>query len=387
MERASKMVPRADIFAQSGVQFMDLNSLNQLLAWKAHAPAILEAADTLLFMPDFFHWCLCGAKKSEFTAASTSQFVHPEKRNWSLSLLERLGLPTHFLPKIVFPGTTLGTIRKSLAERLGLASVKVVTPPAHDTASAVAGIPTRNTGNANWAFISSGTWSVMGIEINKAVLSPRALEMNMANEGGIDGKYNLLKNIMGLWLVQQCRRSFATAGRQYNYAQLVQIAGKAKSLRSLINPDESRFLNPPNMPNAIKEFCRETKQPVPRTDGAVVRCAYESLALKYSETLGSIEELTGEHIEIIHIVGGGSRNLVLNQFVADACQRTVVTGPVEATTMGNLLTQVRASGEIGSLIEMRGVIRNSSHQKRYDPSPTGAWTEAVGRFTELRMKN
>jgi len=381
LARTFKQVPRAEIFSQTGLQFMELNSLYQLLAWKEHSPAILDAADTLLFMPDFLHWAMCGAKKAEFTIASTSQFVHPLKRNWSLPLLKQLGLPTHFLPKIVPPGTNLGRFRQSLAERTGLTRVKVVAPPSHDTASAVAGVPTANTGRANWAYISSGTWSLMGVEVQKAALSPRALELNMTNEGGIDGTYRLLKNIMGLWLVQQCKRSFDAAGKKYDYAQLAALAAKAKPLRSIVNLNDPRFLNPPDMPKAIQDFCRETKQPVPKTEAELVRCAYESLALKYREVLGSLEELTGEQIEVIHIVGGGSQSQLLNQFAADACQRPVVTGPVEATAMGNLLTQIRADGELGSLVEMREVVRASSTVQRYEPA---AWSEAADRFEELK---
>ena len=383
LERTFKKVPRAEIFAQSGLQFMELNSLYQLLAWKQHSPAILDAADTLLFTPDFLHWAMCGVKRAEFTIASTSQFVHPLKRNWSLPLLKKLGLPTHFLPKIVPPGTTLGKFRKSLAGRTGLTGVKVVAPPSHDTASAVAGVPTADTGKANWAYISSGTWSLMGVEVQKAVLTPRALELNMTNEGGIDGTYRLLKNIMGLWLVQQCKRSFDAAGRKYDYAELAALAAKAKPFRSIVNLNDSRFLNPQDMPKAIQEFCRETKQPVPKTEGELVRCAYESLALKYRETLGSLEELTGEKVEVIHIVGGGSQSRILNQFAADACQRPVVTGPVEATAMGNLLTQVKADGELTSLAEMREVVRASSEVQRYEPA---AWNAAADRFAELRRR-
>ncbi len=274
-------------------------------------------------------------------------------------------------------------IRKSLADRTGLAGVKVVAPPSHDTASAVAGVPTASTGRANWAYISSGTWSLMGVEVNKAVLSPRALELNMTNEGGIDGTYRLLKNIMGLWLVQQCKKSFDAAGRKHDYGQLAALAGKSKPFRSIVNLNEPRFLNPPDMPKAIQEFCRETKQPVPKTDGELIRCCYESLALKYREVLGSLEELVGNKIEAIHIVGGGSQSRLLNQFTADACQRPVVTGPVEATAMGNLLTQIRADGELGSLAEMRDVVRASSSVQHYEPA---AWNAAADRFAELRHR-
>lgn len=371
LERTFRKVSRAEIFKQTGLQFLELNSLYQLLAWQQQSPAILEAADTLLFMPDFLHWAMCGAKRAEFTIASTSQCVHPLKRDWSRPLLKKLGLPTHFLPKIVPPGTTLGKFRKSLAERTGLVNVKVVAPPSHDTASAVVGVPTANTGRANWAYISSGTWSLMGVEVQQAVLTPRALELNMTNEGGVDGTARLLKNIMGLWLVQQCKRSFDAAGRNYDYGQLAGLAAKAKPHRSSLNLNDPRFLNPPDMPKAIQEFCRESKQPVPKTAGELVRCCYESLALKYREVLGSLESLTSEKIKVIHIVGGGSQNKFLSQLAADACQRPVITGPVEATAMGNLLTQIRADGELASLAEMREIVRASSLVQRYEPAARG----------------
>ena len=383
MKQAFKKVPRAEIFAQSGLQFLEFNTLYQLLAWQKQTPEILDAAHTLLFMPDFLHWCLCGAKKTEFTIASTSQFLHPIGRNWSLPLLEKFGLPVHFLPKIVSPGTELGTVRKSLAERTNLTGVTVVAPPSHDTASAVAGVPTASTGRTNWAYISSGTWSLMGVEAKQAVLSRRALELNMTNEGGIDNTYRLLKNIMGLWLVQQCKRSFEVAGRIYDYSQLAQVMTQAKPFRSLVDPNDPRFLNPPDMPRAIQKFCRETRQPIPKTDGELIRCCYESLALKYRETLGSLEETTGNTMEVVHIVGGGSQNKLLNQFTADACQRPVLAGPVEATAMGNLLTQVRASGELGSLSEMREVVQKSSAVMRYEPASVPAWNEATQRFALL----
>ncbi len=387
LDRAYKKVPRDEIFEQSGNQFVELNSLYQLLAWQERSPSILDEAHSLLFIPDFMHWCLCGARNAEFTVASTSQFIHPLKRKWSLPLLHKFGLPTHFLPNIVAPGTELGPVRSSLAQRSGLSGAKVVVPPSHDTASAVAAVPTNNTGKVNWAYVSSGTWSIMGVEVRKPVLASRTLELNFSNEGGLDGTYRLLQNLLGLWVVQQCKRSFDTHGRKYDYLQLSTLAAEARPWRSLINLNDPRFLNPFDMPKAIQEFCRETKQPVPRTDGELVRCAYESLALKYRQVIGSLEELTDVSIEVIHIVGGGSQNQVLNQLAADACQRPVVAGPVEATALGNLLTQVRASGELGSLAELREAVRKSSAVHRYDPKPTAAWAEAAGRLAEYRQKN
>lgn len=372
LKRAFKQVPRAEIFAQSGLQFLEFNSLYQLLAWQRHAPELLDAAETLLFIPDFLHWAMCDVKRAEFTIASTSQFVHPHRRDWSLPLLKKFGLPTHFLPKIVPPGTTLGRVRKSLAAATGLAGVKVVTPPSHDTASAVAGVPTAHTGAANWAYLSSGTWSLLGAEVSDPVLSRRALELNLTNEGGIDGTYRLLKNIMGLWLVQQCRRAFAAAGKNYDYDQLAKLAARARPMRSFVDANDPRFLNPPHMPRAIQDFCRETHQPVPQRVGELVRCCYDSLALKYRDTLAALEELTATPCEIIHIVGGGAQSELLNQLTADACQRPVLAGPVEATALGNLLTQVRADGELESLAEMRAVVRASSPVKHYAPRPTAS---------------
>jgi rhamnulokinase len=367
LERSFAKVPQREIFAQTGLQFMELNSLYQLLAWKEHCPAILNAADTLLFTPDFIHWALCGAKQAEFTIASTSQCLHPAKRDWARPLLKRFGLPTHFLPKIVLPGTLLGKIRESLGERTGLKNVRVTAPPSHDTASAVAGVPTANTGRPNWAYLSSGTWSLLGVEVNQAKLSPRALELNMTNEGGIDGTYRLLKNIVGLWIVQQCKRSFDAAGRVYEYAQLDQMAAKAKPAQALINVDDPRFVNPVDMPKAIRECFRDTRQPIPKTEGDLIRCVYESLALKYSQTLCALQELTGERIEAIHVVGGGSQSNILNQFTADACHRPVIAGPVEATAMGNLLTQARADGELDSLAQMREIVRASCKPQEFAP--------------------
>jgi rhamnulokinase len=386
MEKTFKQVPRAEIFSQTGLQFMQLNTLFQLLALKRDHPDLLEAADRLLFMPDFFHWCLCGSRVVEFTIASTSQCLHPTQRNWAAGLLKKLGLPMRIFPKIVPPGTDLGLLRSSVAERAGLTHVKVIAPPTHDTAAAVAGVPTANTGKSNWAYLSSGTWSLMGAEVQKASLSDRTMEYNLTNEGGIDGTYRLLKNIMGLWLIQQCKRSFDARGKTYTYPELENLAAKTPPLRSLVDPDDTRFLNPPDMPKAIQEFCRETKQPVPKTEGQLVRCATDSLALKYKIVHGWLEELTGNTIDVIHIVGGGSKNLLLNQMTANACQRPVSAGPIEATALGNLLVQVRASGEVGSLAEMREVIRNSSDMRQYEPANPTVWEEAISRFHALRQR-
>ena len=240
-----------------------------------------------------------------------------------------------------------------------------------------------------WAYLSSGTWSLMGLELDKAQLSQRVLEFNLTNEGGVDGTYRLLKNITGLWLVHQCKRSFEAAGRKLEYAELVRLAHEARPLRSLIDPDDSQFLNPPDMPAAIQDFCRESGQPVPETKGALIRCALESIALKYQTVLGWLEEVGDKRVDVIHIVGGGSRNTLLNQFAADACNRAVVAGPVEATVLGNVLVQARSCSEIGSLGDLRTIVRKSSKLQTFEPrrATFHVWEEARNRFAELLQQS
>lgn len=385
-QRAFARVPREEIFASTGLQFMEINTLYQLLAHQKNNPELLAAAETLLLMPDFLHFCLSGARVSEFTIATTSQCVNPKKRAWDTGLLEKFGLPTKIFPDIVPPGTRIGQLRPMLAERTGLGPIAVVVPAAHDTGSAVAAVPTTNTGKANWAYLSSGTWSLLGVELQDALLSPRVLELNITNEGGVDGTYRLLKNIMGLWLVQQCRRSFIEKGKEISYEQLAQLASEAPAFRSLVNPNNDQFLNPPDMPTAIQDFCRQTGQPVPETEGQFARCIFESLALTYADVLEGLEGLTGTKIEAVHVVGGGSRNKVLNQFTANACGRPVIAGPVEATVFGNLLVQARSHGEISTLADIRAAVRASSEVTQCDPESGSAWQDARGRFAKLRER-
>ena len=381
LEQALQKVPRSEVFAASGLQFMEINTLYQLLALKKQSPEVLDAADRLLMIPDFINWCLSGAKVAEFTNATTTQCLHPTKRQWSSDMLQRFDLPAKIFPEIVSPGTRLGPLRPIVASATGLEKVSVIAPATHDTASAVAAIPAASA-RQNWAYISSGTWSLVGIESPEAQLSPRVLDLNFTNEGGVDGTYRLLKNVTGLWLVQQCRKSFAMRGADFTYSDLAQLAEAAPALCSLIDPDDARFLNPPDMPRAIQDYCAATAQPVPQSEGALIRCVLESLALKYQVVLGWLEELTGEKIEVIHIVGGGSRNDLLNQFTANATARPVLAGPVEATALGNLLMQMRATGECGSLSEMRDIVRKSSELRRFEPKPASLvqWEEARGKF-------
>jgi rhamnulokinase len=383
LPRAFAKVPREEIFGATGLQFMEINTLFQLLALQKNSPEILAAAETLLMMPDFMNFCLSGARVSEFTIATTSQCVNPKKRAWATDLLQKFGLPARIFPEIVPPGTRVGTLRRALGERTGLGAVNVVAPAAHDTGSAVAAVPAKYTGKPNWAYLSSGTWSLLGVEVPDALVQPRVLQLDLTNEGGIDGTYRLLKNIMGLWLIQQCRRSFAEKGKDYSYEQLAQMATEAPPLRSLVNPNDSLFLNPADMPAAIQQFCRDTGQPVPETEAEFARCVFESLALTYAAVLDGLQELTGTKIEVLHVVGGGSRNKVLNMFTANACGRPVVAGPVEATVLGNVLVQARSNGELRSLADIRAIVRDSSEVVTYEPDNAAAWQDGRGRFAEL----
>ena len=384
VEELCSLLPRQEIFSESGLQFLEINTLCQLLAAQRNHPHLLAQARRLLMIPDWLHWALSGAAVVEFSNATTTQFLHPKTKSWSTGLLDKLGIPSHFLPELVSPGTDLGTLRSSVAADSGLAKTRVIAPGTHDTASAVVGVPAAPLGYGRWAYISSGTWSLVGVEISAANLSDAALQHNFTNEGGVDGTYRLLKNVVGMWLLQQLKRAFDAAGGKRTYADLVELAAQATPLRSLINPDAAEFLRPTNMVAAIQEYCRRSGQPIPETEGALVRCALESLAVKYREIIKSLEMITGESIEVIHIVGGGSRNALLNQFTADVCQRPVVAGPVEATALGNVLCQARALGELHSLAEIRSVIRESfSHEVRdFQPNADSLaeWEDATARL-------
>jgi rhamnulokinase len=362
MEKVFSVAPRAEVFAQTGIQFMQINSLYQFYALKLAGSPALEAARTLLFMPDLLNYWLTGVARAELTIASTSQFYDPRKKTWARDLLERLGLPTHILPEIVAPGTRLGALLGSVAEAAGLGAVPVYATGCHDTASAVAAVPAEG---ANWCYISSGTWSLMGAELDEPVIDERVLVQNLTNEIGAGGKVRFLKNIAGLWLLQECRRAWALegAGPQYTYEELTRLAGEAGPARALIDPDA--FLEPGDMPRKIAEHCRARGLAPPETPGEFTRMILESLAERYRQVLESLETLAGRRFEAIHIVGGGSRNALLNQLVADATGRTVIAGPSEATAIGNVLIQAIGAGELSGLEEARGVVRRSFGVERY----------------------
>ncbi|NNJ25242.1 rhamnulokinase [Alienimonas chondri] len=377
-------VPREEIFAGTGIQFLPFNSLYQLRATRRDHPELLAAATRLVLMPDWFHRCLCGSEAVEFTNATTTQLVDPKTRDWNRDLIAKLDLPDRIFGPIAAPGTELGTLFPSLSQQTGLPeSVKIVAPATHDTGSAVAAAPTERTGHADWAYISSGTWSLVGIETQGPVLGEQALAANVTNEGGVDGTNRLLKNVMGLWLVQGVRRSFARGGDDLDYAELTRRAAAAEGLVSLIDPDDPRFLAPTDMAAEIVGYCRETGQPEPEDIAAMVRCCLDSLALRYAAVLETLADLTGERPQVVHVMGGGCRNGLLNQLTANACGVPVLAGPVEATALGNVLMQMRAAFEIDSLAELRAVVRRSEEVTRFEPNADDDWAAAKTRLRKL----
>jgi rhamnulokinase len=380
MEQACQRVARTEIYRQTGVQFMRFNTLFQLLALQRDRSPLLEVAETLLFMPDLFHYFFTGLKVNEFTDASTSQLLDPRTRQWAHGLIAAFDFPKHLFGTIVQPGTLLGPLRASLAAETGLSAVPVIAPGSHDTASAIAAVPA---GSRPWAYISSGTWSLMGVELPAPLLIEQALAYNFTNEGGVGGTVRFLKNIMGLWLVQECRRAWEREGTLHSYEHLCRLAEAAPPFVSLVDPDDSSFLLPPNMPAALADFCRRTGQPAPADVGATVRCALESLALCYRRVLDRLEELCGQRKEVIHVVGGGSQNALLCQFTADACNRPVVAGPVEATALGNVLVQAIGLRALGSLADAREVVRRSFEVRTYEPRGSNAWLAPYARFQRL----
>lgn len=384
MEKAFAIVPREEIFRHSGLQFMQFNTLFQLLAMRLANSPLLDMAETMLMMPDLMHWLLTGVKCNEMTEASTSQFYNPVRGGWATELLERLGLPTRILGRIEQPGTKLGPLRTGLAAETGL-SAQVVLPGSHDTASAVMAVPAHSRPGArpDWCYISLGTWALMGIESPTPVVNDKVLQLNFTNEGGVGNTIRLLKNITGLWLVQECRRVWNQGGRQWQWEDLNRMSAAAKSLVSFINPDSSEFLAPDNMPESIAAFCKRTGQTVPADEGAVLRCALDSIAMKFRHVLGMCEDLAGGRIDTIHIVGGGTKNRLLCQAAADASGRRVVAGPVEATAIGNVMVQAIADGSVGSIAEAREVIRRSFDVEQYEPKNTAAWDDAYGRFQKI----
>jgi rhamnulokinase len=369
------------LFEETGVQTWQINTIFQLYSMVLANDPQLSCAATLLTIPDLFSFFLCGARRVEYTEATTTQMFSHRLASWSAGTLERLSIPVHVLPEIVRPGTIVGQIHNSILENCGFdREVPVVAVASHDTASAVAAIPNMGPDSA---FISSGTWSLMGVEVSHPNVSACARRLQFTNEGAADGSYLLMKNLSGLWIIEECRRQWEREGEHLDWTDLLEAAASCPSFRSLLEPNESRFEAPPSMPSAIQDYCRSTGQPVPETPGAVARAVFESLALKYRSVLASLELLTSRTFSTIRIVGGGSRNGLLCQMVADACGRRVVAGPAEATSLGNVMLQAIATSCISSFEFGRACIGESVQCVEYEPHATGSWDDAYARFRSL----
>ncbi len=380
METAFEIVPRKEIFERTGIQFMQLNTLYQLLSMaQTDAPA-LHAAKSILLMPDLLHFWLSGRKANEFSIATTSQCFDPRAGDWAREMLEKLAIPSQIFGDIVQPGTILDRLRPAVMEETGCPPIPVIAPGSHDTASAVAAVPARG---EDYVYLSSGTWSLIGLEVREPIINQETLAANLTNEGGVNKTIRLLKNIMGLWLVQECRREWARAGQAFSYDELTEMAAAAPAFGPLVNPSSPVFLPPGDMPARIQTFCRDSGQSVPESRGEIVRCALESLALEYRRITEVLTHLVGKQLRTIHIVGGGSKNQLLNQFTADATDRRVVAGPVEATAIGNILVQALALGQINSLQEGRELVRRSFQVETFEAGDCGPWDEAYYRYSNL----
>jgi sugar (pentulose or hexulose) kinase len=383
LAHAFARVPKEEIFEQTGIQFIQINSVYQLLSMVMENSPVLDAANTFLTMPDLFNYWLTGQAVCEFSNATTTQCFDTLAGNWAIPMLDRLGIPSHIFPEVVQPGTVLGPLFPSVSNEVGLGRVPVIAPACHDTGSAVAAVPAEGPG---FAWISSGTWSVMGAELPAPVISDLSLAYNFTNEGGVGGTFRFSRNITGLWLVQECRSAWAREGTDLSYDDLTQMAAQADPLQAIVDPDHSDFLRPGDMPDRIRTFCQRTDQPVPVRQGAVVRCALESIALKYRWVLDRLEEMLGYQLEPLHIVGGGTKNRLLSQMAANATGHRVVSGPAEATATGNVLMQAMALGHIASVAEGREVVRDSFDLEVFEPGDGNPWDEAYDRLLSLMGK-
>ncbi|MBE6883151.1 MAG: rhamnulokinase [Ruminococcaceae bacterium] len=383
MDKAFAIVPREDIYNSTGIQIMKINTLFQLVSIAQNRPELLERADKLLFTPDLFNYLLTGNMTTEYTIASTSQMLDVFSRDWDKEMLRKLGIPSHILTDIVQPGTVVGKLSDAICEELGVPAVDVIAIASHDTASAVISVPAIPPQDKDFIYISCGTWSLFGTELDQPIVNEDSIRYNFTNEGGYNGTIRYLKNIMGLWLIQESRRQWIREGQNVSYADLEREALAVAPFRCFIDPDEDIFSGPGNMPKRVREFCEKTGQYVPQTTGEVMRCIYESLAMKYRYTLNALEDITGKKYNSMHVVGGGTKDNFLCQLAANACKIPVIAGPIEATVLGNAVNQLMASGDVADLAEARKVISNSFDTIRYEPKDTADWDSAYENFVKI----
>lgn len=380
LKRAFGKITKEELYNITGNQFMEINTVFQLMATAKFRPDLLVRADVMLLMPDLFNYILTGQRQTEYTIASTTQMLNAKKRNWSSRILTKLGIPGRILTDITPAGTMIGKIKPEICEELKMEPVDVIAVCGHDTQSAIVAVPATE---PDFIFLSSGTWSLIGTEVEEPIINETSLLNNLTNEGAYGNKYSFLKNITGLWLMQESCRQWAREGNEYTYTELEYLAQKAEPLQSFIDPDAEELVTPGNIPERIREYCKRTGQPIPATPGAIVRCINESLALKYRMAMEQIIECTGKKYQAIHIVGGGTQSSMLCQFTADACHCIVDAGPVEATVLGNIAVQLVSLGVLHDMKEVRKIIRNSCEIKKYLPQNSEIWEEAYLRFQQV----
>jgi rhamnulokinase len=373
LDKAFEIMGKREIYENTGIQFMQLNSLYQVLAMRLGNSDALSKTKQLIFIGDLFSYFLCGQAFGEYSLASTSQMMDMKTGKWSPEIFNKLSLPIDIMPKIIETGTVVGRLTESIAQELGCGRIPVIATASHDTASAVAAVPAEE--NRKWAYLSSGTWSLMGVEVPHAIVNDKTFQYEFTNEGGVDNTIRLLKNIMGLWLVQECRRQWQREGTELSYPEMTDMAKKAKPFAWHIEVDYSGFLAPGDMPERINSYLTETGQKPIDDKGQMIRAILESLALKYRVIMERIEDITGQNMDCLHIVGGGIQNELLCQFTANAIGKKVIAGPIEATASGNLLIQAKAAGQIKTLAELRNIVRNSFELKEYQPQEISLWEE------------
>lgn len=380
VDEAFKTMPKEKLYGITGIQFMELNTLFQLIALKKYRPWMLERADKMLFMPDLFGYMLTSKMCAEYSIASTSQLIDLDKRTWSKEILDAFGIKESVFAPLVQPGTVLGELSKEICEECGVDPVPVISVCGHDTQSAITSVPCDD---GDFAFLSSGTWSLFGTELDKPIVNETSMNINITNEGGFDGSTGFLKNIIGLWLIQESRRQWKREGKEYSYADLEKLALAAEPFKCFIDPDAPEFVPHGNIPERVREFCRKTGQYVPETVGEIMRCIYESLAMKYRLTFEKLRECTERDYPVIHVIGGGTKDGLLCQMTANSCDRTVKAGPIEATVMGNVAVQLMSDGSVKNIGQARKIVADSSELKTFEPKDTDKWAGAYEDFLKI----
>lgn len=380
VDEAFKTMPKEKLYGITGIQFMELNTLFQLISLKKYRPWMLERADKMLFMPDLFGYMLTGKMCAEYSIASTSQLIDLDKKTWSKEILDAFGIKESVFAPLVQPGTVLGELSKEVCEECGVDPAPVISVCGHDTQSAITSVPCED---GDFAFLSSGTWSLFGTELDKPIVNETSMNINITNEGGFDGSTGFLKNIIGLWLIQESRRQWKREGKEYSYADLEKLALAAEPFKCFIDPDAPEFVPHGNIPERVREFCRKTGQYVPETVGEIMRCIYESLAMKYRLTFEKLRECTERDYPVIHVIGGGTKDGLLCQMTANSCDRTVKAGPIEATVMGNVAVQLMSNGSVKNIGQARKIVADSSELKTFEPKDTDKWAGAYEDFLKV----